>query len=294
MATRVAGPIPGALEPAYRECIAAARSHYENFTVASRFMPKELLPHVSAIYAYCRGVDDLGDEAEGDRLALLDAWAAEFETCYTGEPEKPRLRALQHTIREFDLEPEPFRNLIAANRVDQTQHRYETFDDVLDYCRHSANPVGRLYLALLGHRDAERVALSDATCTALQLANFWQDVRRDYAMDRIYIPLEDLRHYGYSEDELAAGECTPAFRDLMAFQIARTRRCFEEGLPLVHMLKGMPRLHAKLFSLGGMRVLDAIESQNYDVLTRRPTVTSTRKGWLLVTTWLGMKLTRQI
>ena len=294
MATRVTGPIPGALEPAYRECIAAARSHYENFTVASRFMPKELLPHVSAIYAYCRGVDDLGDEAEGDRLALLDAWAADFETCYTGEPEKPRLRALQHTIREFDLEPEPFRNLIAANRIDQAQHRYETFEDVLDYCRHSASPVGRLYLALLGHRDAGRVALSDATCTALQLANFWQDVRRDYAMDRIYIPMEDLRHYGYSEDELAAGECTPAFRDLMAYQVARTRRYFEDGLPLANMLKGMPRLHVKLFSLGGMHVLDAIESQNYDVLTRRPTVTSTRKAWFLVTTWLGMKLTRQV
>ena len=294
MATRVAGPIPGALEPAYRECIDAARSHYENFTVASRFMPRELLPHVSAIYAYCRSVDDLGDETEGDRLALLDAWAADFETCYTGEPETPRLRALQHTIRAFDLEPAPFRDLITANRMDQTEHRYETFEDVLDYCRHSANPVGRLYLALLGHRDEERVTLSDATCTALQLANFWQDVRRDYAMDRIYLPLEDLRRFGYSEDELAADECTPAFRDLMAFQVARTRRYFDDGLPLVDTLKGVPRLHVKLFSLGGMRVLDAIESQNYDVLTKRPTVTSTRKAWLLITTWLGMKLTRQI
>ena len=294
MATRVAGPIPGALEPAYRECIAAARSHYENFTIASRFMPKELLPHISAIYAYCRGVDDLGDEAEGDRLALLNQWAADFETCYSGDPDAPRLRALQHTIRMFDLEPAPFRDLIEANRMDQVRRRYETFEDVLNYCRHSANPVGRLYLALLGHRDADRLAFSDATCTALQLANFWQDVRRDYDMGRIYIPLEDLRRFGYTEEELAARKYTPSFRGLMAFQVARTRQLFAEGLPLVDMLKGMPRLHVKLFSLGGMRVLDAIEGQRYDVLSRRPTVTSRRKAWLLFSTWLGMKLTRQI
>ena len=294
MRTRAAAEVPVALESAYQECIALARSHYENFSVASRLMPREILPHVAAIYAYCRGVDDLGDEAEGDRLALLDEWAAQLEQCYSGTPTEPRLLALQHTIAAFDIERQPFLDLIEANRMDQLKNRYETFDDVLDYCRHSANPVGHLYLTLIGYNNAERRALSDATCTALQLANFWQDVRRDHAMERIYIPQEDMRRFRYTEEELARGECTPAFHELMAFQVERTRRLFDEGLPLVDTLDGIFKLHVKLFTLGGLRVLDAIEGQNYDVLSKRPSVTRTRRTWLLAKTWLHMKLTRQI
>ena len=153
MASTTVQDIPERLAPAYRECIALARSHYENFTVAGRFLPKRLLPHVAAIYAYCRGVDDLGDEAAGDRLALLDAWEADLEQAYTGTPTAPHLQALQHTIRAFAIPPEPFRKLITANRMDQTQSRYATFDDVLHYCEHSANPVGFLYLLLFGYDD---------------------------------------------------------------------------------------------------------------------------------------------
>ena len=293
MRTREAPSVPASLESAYSECIAIARSHYENFSVASRLMPRDMLPHVAAIYTYCRGVDDLGDEAEGDRLALLDDWAAQLEQCYSGSPTEPRFLALQHTISAFEIERQPFLDLIEANRMDQVNTRYETYDDVLHYCRHSANPVGDLYLTLIGKNDPERRALSDATCTALQLANFWQDVKRDYAMNRIYIPQEDMRRFGYTE-ELARGEFTPSFRDLMAFQVERTRRLFEEGLPLVDTLDGIFKLHVKLFTLGGLRVLDAIEGQNYDVLSKRPTVTKARKTWLLAKTWLGMKLTRQI
>ena len=294
MRTREAVEIPAALESAYRECIGITRSHYENFSVASRLMPSDILPHIAAIYAYCRGVDDLGDEASGDRLALLDDWAAQLEQCYSGTPTEPRLLALQHTIAAFDIERQPFLDLIEANRMDQLNHRYESYDELLNYCGHSANPVGHLYLTLIGQNDAERRALSDATCTALQLANFWQDVRRDYAMGRVYIPQEDMRRFGYSEGELARGECTPAFRELMAFQVERTRRLFAEGLPLVDMLDGIFKLHVKLFTLGGLRVLDAIEGQKYDVLSKRPTVTKARKTWLLAKTWLQMKLTRQI
>lgn len=294
MRTREAVHVPASLESAYRECIAISRSHYENFSVASRLMPRDMLPHVAAIYAYCRGVDDLGDEAAGDRLALLDKWAAQLEQCYSGSPTEPQFLALQHTVSAFDIERQPFLDLIEANRMDQINTLYETYEDLLRYCLHSANPVGQLYLTLIGKNDPARRALSDATCTALQLANFWQDVKRDYAMGRIYIPQEDLRRFGYTEEELARGEFSPAFRELMAFQVERTRLLFGEGLQLVETLEGIFKLHVKLFTLGGLRVLDAIEKQRYDVLSTRPTVTRARKTWLLAKTWLRMKLTRQI
>ena len=292
-ATAVHG-IPPELESAYRECITLAKSHYENFTVAGWFLPKRLLPHVAAVYAYCRGVDDLGDEAVGDRLALLDAWEADLEQCYTGAPSAPHLRALQHTIRAFSIPPEPFKKLVTANRMDQTQSRYATFHDVLHYCERSANPVGFLYLLLFGYDDDERRRLSDFTCTALQLANFWQDVRRDWDKGRVYLPREDMERFGVTEEQIAGGVCTPAFRELMAFEVERAQSLFEQGLPLVGMLEGAAKLHVKLFSLGGVRVLDAIRAQGYDVLSKRPTVSGKRKAWLLARTYLGMKLTRQI
>ena len=294
MASTAVHGIPPELASAYDACIALAKSHYENFTVAAWFLPKRLLPHISAVYAYCRGVDDLGDEAAGDRLALLDAWEADLEQCYTGTPTAPHLQALQHTIRTFNIPPEPFRKLVAANRMDQTRQRYDTFADVLHYCEHSANPVGFLYLLLFGYDDDERRRLSDFTCTALQLANFWQDVRRDWDKGRVYLPLEDLDHFGYTEAELAEGVCNQAFRDLMAFEVERAQGLFEQGLPLVEKLEGAAKMHVKIFSLGGMRVLDAIRSQGYDVLSKRPVVTGRRKAWLLAKTYLGMKLTRQI
>ena len=294
MASTTVQDIPDRLAPAYRECIALARSHYENFTVAGRFLPKRLLPHVAAIYAYCRGVDDLGDEAAGDRLALLDAWEADLEQAYAGTPTAPHLQALQHTIHAFAIPPEPFRKLITANRMDQTQSRYATFADVLHYCEHSANPVGFLYLLLFGYDDEERRRLSDATCTALQLANFWQDVRRDWDKGRVYLPQEDMERFGYTEEELAEGVCNQAFRDLMAWEVERAQALFEQGLPLVESLEGTARLHVKLFCLGGMRVLDAIRAQGYDVLSKRPVVSGRRKVWLLAKTYLSMKLTRRI
>ena len=294
MAALTRRDIPGSLAPAYEECVRLARSHYENFTIVSRFARREIVPHLSAIYAYCRGVDDLGDEAPGDRLALLDAWKADLDLCYGGTPESPRLRALQHTIDVFDIPPDPFRALIEANRLDQLHDRHSTFSDLLHYCRHSANPVGHLYLYVAGYRDAERQRLSDFTCTALQLANFWQDVRRDLAMGRIYLPQEDMARFGYPEEALAADICNDAFRALIAFQVKRTHQLFLEGLPLIDMLDGSARLHVALFSLGGRRVLDAIRGQRYDVLSKRPTVTRTRKTWLLLKTYLGMKLTRRL
>jgi squalene synthase HpnC len=239
-------------------------------------------------------VDDLGDEAEGDRLALLEAWGQDLELCYSGAPQAPHFLALQHTIRTFNIPPGPFRKLIEANRMDQVSLRHETFSDLLNYCEYSANPVGHLYLYVSGYSDEERFHLSDFTCTALQLANFWQDVHRDYAMGRIYLPQEDMGRFGYTEGGLAAGVCNDAFSSLMAFQVERTQQYFEQGLPLAKLVKGKARLHIRLFSLGGLRVLDAIRGQRYDVLSRRPVVSKPRKAWLLLKTYLGMKLTRQI
>ncbi len=281
------------VQAAYKHCERLARSHYENFTVGSWLLPRALRPHLFAVYAFCRRTDDLGDEAPGDRLSLLDEWEAELSLCYGGQPADPVTLALQDTIRKFDIPEEPFTRLIEANRIDQRQRRYETYDDLLHYCRHSAEPVGRMVLYVLGYRDSERQALSDATCTALQLANFWQDVRRDYQMGRVYIPQEDMARFGYSEEELAAGVVNDNFRALMRFQVDRAEDLFRQGLPLERSLRGRARLDVALFSRGGMAVLAAIRRQNYDVLSRRPVVTRARKLRLMLSTMTRLAVLRR-
>jgi squalene synthase HpnC len=268
------------LHDAFAHCRRIALGHYENFSIASWLLPRGLRPHMYALYAYCRGVDDLGDEADGDRLALLDGWEAELRRCYRGTPGDIRFVALQQTIRTFDIPPEPFERLIEANRRDQTAARYETFGELLEYCTHSANPVGRLVLYVFGYRDAERQRLSDATCTALQLTNFWQDVSVDLQKGRIYIPLEDMRTFGYGEADLLAARETEAFRRLMSFQAARTRDLFREGLGLIQTVRGRLRMDLRLFSLGGLAVLDAIERADYGLLSRRPRLGKLRKATL--------------
>ena len=268
------------LAKAYAYCQRLATSHYENFTVASWLLPRALRPHVHAVYAYCRGVDDLGDEAEGDRPALLDDWEAELRRCFDGDAQQPAFVALQETIRRFDIPPEPFLRLIEANRMDQRVNRYRTFTDLQAYCQNSANPVGHLVLYLFGYRDEERQRLSDATCTALQLTNFWQDVRRDLDKGRIYIPLEEMERFGYGEEELLAARFDGRLRALMAFQVRRTRELFRSGLELIPRVRGRLRLDLRLFSLGGLAVLDAIENIGYDVLNRRPKLSRARKALL--------------
>jgi squalene synthase HpnC len=230
-----------------------------------------------SLYAYCRGVDDIGDTASGDRLALLDDWEAELRRCYGGSASVPIFVALQETIREFDIPIEPFLRLIEANRRDQRTKRYESFDELLDYCSYSANPVGHLVLYLFGYEDGERQRLADATCTALQLANFWQDVSVDLAKGRTYIPREDMARFGYSEDDLSSGLCNDSFRRLMAFEVSLTRGLFADGLPLILLVPGRLRFDLRLFTLGGLAALKAIERVDYDVLTRRPRVSRLQK-----------------
>lgn len=269
-------------------CRRLATSHYENFSVATWFLPKELHQHFYNVYAYCRISDDLGDEVGDQRLSfyLLDRWEHELRACYShlndapgtpGGPRHPVFIALADTIRQFNIPQHEFSDLLTAFRQDQTVARYETFDDLVGYCRNSANPVGHLVLYLCGYSDAERQQLSDYTCTALQLANFWQDVAVDYGKGRIYLPLESLRRFGVSEADIAARRFTPAFRELMKFEVDRARDWFQRGLPLKDKVAKHLALDIELFSRGGLEILSAIERQDYDVLRQRPVISKTRK-----------------
>jgi len=273
-------------------CRRLARTHYENFSVATWFLPRGLHQHFFNVYAYCRISDDLGDEV-GDpeaSLRLLDQWEAELDACYGGNPRHPVFVALTGTIRQFDIPKVPFSDLLRAFRQDQRTTRYESFDDLLGYCHYSANPVGHLVLYLCGYRDGERQSLSDFTCTALQLANFWQDVSVDYVKGRIYLPLEDLRRYSVSEEDIAATRNTPAFRELMRFEVERARHWFRQGLPLAEKVSRELAIDIELFSRGGQEILTAIENQGYAVLGRRPSISKARKLALVARAALGKLL----
>jgi len=260
-------------------CKNLAETHYENFHVASWFLPKALRPHFHAIYAYCRISDDLGDEVPdpAQALALLDLWGRELDACYEGRARHPVFVSLAETIRACSIPKEPFADLLVAFRQDQTVTRYETIEDVLAYCRYSANPVGRLVLYACNEVDEENFRLSDATCSALQLANFWQDVRVDYAKGRVYLAQADMRRFGVSDATIAAGVATPEFRALLRYAVDSTRTMFEKGLPLIGRVQRDLALDLDLFSRGGLEILRAIEQRDYDVLSARPAITKATK-----------------
>ena len=277
------------LEEACAYCERLARTHYENFSVATWFLPRRLRPHFFSVYAYCRISDDLGDEAgsPADALTLLGEWAAELERCYAGAPRHPVFVALRETIDQCQIPQQPFADLLRAFRQDQSVQRYETFGDLLGYCRYSADPVGRLVLYVCGYRDAELQQLSDFTCTALQLANFWQDVTLDFAKGRIYIPLEDMRRFGVAESEIRDRRATPEFCWLMRFEVERAREWFARGLPLARRVDRDLAIDLELFSRGGLEILNAIERQGFDVLRRRPLISKPRKFMLVARAALG-------
>lgn len=272
------------LAEAQAYCERLARSHYENFSVATWFLPARLKQHFYNVYAYCRISDDLGDEVgnAAHSLALLDEWEQELIACYSGSPRHPVFVALAQTVREFDIPQQTFADLLTAFRQDQTVTRFSTFADLLAYCRYSANPVGHLVLYLGGYRDADRQRLSDFTCTALQLANFWQDVTIDWQKGRVYIPLEDLQRFGVTEQDLAARRFTPQLRDLMRFQVERAREYFANGVPLIRQVSPDLALDLELFTRGGQEILNAIEHQDFDVLRSRPVISKPRKLWLVL------------
>lgn len=277
------------LAEAQQYCRELAESHYENFHVASWFLPKRFRPHFHSIYAYCRISDDLGDEVgtRAQALALLDVWQEQLDACYRGEVKHPVFVALRETIRSCDIPKEPFADLLTAFRQDQTVMRYASMADVLQYCRYSANPVGRLVLYACGYRDAERFESSDETCSALQLANFWQDVREDFARGRIYLPLDAMRTAGVDETTIASGRATPAFRALLQEQVAYTRTMFARGAKLIGMVDPELAVDLDLFTRGGLEILRAIEGRQYDVLSGRPTISKPRKAMLLLRALAG-------
>lgn len=288
--TRTGGLIPADLAADYAACRRLAARHYENFTVASRLLPKPLRPHMAAVYAFCRGVDDLGDEYRGNRMAALDAWEAELDRAYRGQPTHPVFRALAFTVARYDLPREWFARLIAANRRDQEGRGYRTFAELRAYCALSADPVGRIVLALFGYRDSRRQEWSDAVCTGLQLANFLQDTARDLAQGRCYIPEEDLERFGCSPDDLERRPLDPRLRAMFAFQAERAWALLEKGRLLEASVPFRLRGQLAMYRLGGQAVLSALRRQSYDPFLGRPVLSAADKARIATRALVGALL----
>ncbi len=271
-----------------------ATHHYENFHVVSFLLPKELHQDFYNVYAYCRWADDLADEIgnPAESLRLLDWWSGELDRMYAGEAQHPVFVALQGTVRKHSIPRQPFADLIGAFIHDQKVTRYQNWEEVFAYCEGSANPVGRLVLYLCGYSDPERQALSDATCTALQLANFWQDVIVDQDKDRVYLPLDLLARHNYTVEELFAHKYDERFRALMSEAVDKARGLFHQGLPLIGMVNRRLAVDLDLFSRGGLCILDKIASQNYDVLSRRPSISKVERVRLLAGTLVRAAFSR--
>jgi squalene synthase HpnC len=278
------------LQDARLYCAQLTASHYENFHVVTWLTPRALRPAMQSLYAFCRWSDDLGDEV-GDRdrsRALLAWWRGELNALYEGGPARhPVMIALGQTIQEFAIPIEPFEALISAFVQDQDVTDYDTFDQLLDYCARSANPVGHLVLYLARAYNDDNARLSDATCTALQLANFWQDVARDLAIGRVYLPREDRARFEYPDADLHALRFTPAFAALLRLEVKRTRERFEAGRPLVARLPRALAVDIDLFSRGGCAILDRIEARGFDVLSARPSLGKRTKAGLLARALAG-------
>jgi squalene synthase HpnC len=275
---------------AFRYCEQLTYDHYENFPVASLFIPKEKRRYVCAIYSFARIADDFADEAgltPAERIESLNEWEEQLVDCYRGHVQHPVFVAVRETVDRFDIPIELFQNLLHAFRTDVTTHRYETFEDVLEYCEHSANPIGRLMLLLFNYRSEAMMEQADLICTALQLTNFWQDVAVDLRKDRVYIPLDDIREFGYSEEELFALKTNQAFKDLICYQVDRTQQLFREGRPLLQQVGRDIRLELRMTWNGGMKILRKIEKLDYDVLRRRPHLTLLDKASLALSSFFA-------
>jgi squalene synthase HpnC len=261
-----------------------ATHHYENFQVVSFLLPKRLHQDFYNVYAFCRWSDDLGDEIgdTAESLRLLSWWREELQAMYEGQATHPVFVALRASVADHQLPMEPFDHLIQAFEQDQTVTRYRNFEELFEYCRYSANPVGRLVLGLCGYQDAERQALSDATCTALQLANFWQDVIVDLQKDRVYLPLDVLERQGYPIEDLLARRFDDRFRCAMKEAVGVARELFLKGLPLAGQVDRRLAIDLELFSRGGLKILEKIERQAYDVLRARPVISKTERVGLLL------------
>ena len=284
------------LAAAYASCARDARTHYENFPVASRLVPRRMRHHVAAVYAFARAADDFADEGTRsveDRHRLLDGWLCRLRDAVSRELDVPSrpigagepantheiFIALGATIRDKQLPPGLFEDLLSAFRQDVTVTRYASWMDVMDYCRRSANPVGRLVLRIAGYRDDMLDVWSDRICTALQLTNFWQDLKIDFDRGRVYLPEDEMRAHGASPSELASSKMTPAWARAMAAAVARTRALFREGLPLCDAIRGRLKYELRATWLGGNRILDRLEATEYDMIHRRPSLGLADAPW---------------
>ncbi len=268
----------------FRYCERLARTHYENFPVGSLLIPKKLRPYVWAIYAFARRADDIADEdfPEQERIPALEAWQGLLEKSLQTRVNHPVFLAVAETVRQFRLPPQLLIDLITAFKMDVLVKRHPTLNDLLFYCQHSANPVGRLILHLFGYKEEELMQLSDKICTALQLANFWQDVEVDLKKNRIYLPLEDLQKFEYSEEELYSLTFNSNFKELMKFQVERTETMFREGAPLIRKTGGRLGLELKCVILGGMGILKKIRELDYNTLSERPAFNNKNKVSILL------------
>ncbi|HVO32743.1 MAG TPA: squalene synthase HpnC [Elusimicrobiota bacterium] len=262
---------------AFAYCTALTKSHYENFPVGSWLMPAKLQPAVHSLYAFMRTADDFADENrsagdETERLRYLSSWRQMLTECERGRAQHPIFIALQRTVAQYQLPVSWLRDLLHAFEMDATVRRYSTNDDLLEYCRYSANPVGRLILTLSGYRDERLYELSDAICTGLQLANHWQDVAVDLQKDRIYLPQEDMKRFGVADESLRTQRADDAYRRLLAFEVSRAREFFRKGQSLPEQVSGRLRWELRLTWHGGVRILDKIQALDFDTLTRRPVV----------------------
>lgn len=285
-----------ATSEAFAYCERMAREHYENFPVGSLLVPKSKRRHVYSIYAFARMADDFADEgyetsgsAEAERLVALDDWESKLEDCFHGQANHPIFVALGQTVRELDLPIRLFRDLLSAFKQDVVKRRYADFDEVLDYCRRSANPVGRLILRLFGYRDERLDEFSDCICTALQLANFWQDIAVDLRKDRVYLPADEMARHGVAVDDLRERRFSDRYASLLEFQVERTRALFERGRSLPSQVRGRLAVELRLTWLGGMRILEKIEAMGYDTLNGRPTITTADKIGLLAKALVSLK-----
>ncbi len=280
------------IEQAQLFCRKLARSHYENFLVVSVLLPKRLRQDFCNVYAFCRTADDLGDEIHDRQVAMaqLENLRDLTRSCFAGRTDTALFTALADTIARHKIPIDPFLDLIDAFEQDQRVTRYETFDDLMGYCRRSANPVGRIVLYLCGCRDPRAAGFSDLTCSALQLANFWQDVRRDLIeLDRVYLPADQMRQFGVTEDQLRDGRCDKGYRDLIKAQVDRTEAMFEGGDELLPLLDPSVRGHIALFGKGGRAILQSIRDRDYDTLSTRPELSAWQKSRLLLSA-VGAKL----
>jgi squalene synthase HpnC len=267
----------------FEYCEAVARAHHENFPIGSFFLPRALRPHIAVLYAFARFADDFADEPEyaGHRARELDRWEDLLLACFNGEAEHPVFVALAQTVEQFDLPLAPFTDMLQAFRMDLKTRRYATFAELMAYVERAAQPIGRLILYVFGARDAERLRYGDELATALALTSFWQDTRRDLERDRVYVPQEDLRHFGLTEEDLASGRESPGLRGLLRFETARTRAFFERARPLLDHAPRELAVELALFWYGGRRALDKVEARAHKVFGPRARLTTVDKAWVV-------------